>query len=50
MDVVLERAQQRPDPIKTGHLIRDWYATYTPAECDTTLDDFELDAQCSGPA
>jgi hypothetical protein len=48
MDVVLERAQHRPDPIKTGRLIRDWYATYTPAACDITLDGFEL--ECSGPA
>jgi broad-specificity NMP kinase len=37
LDVVLDRASHRPDPIATQRLVRDWYTRYTPADCDTLI-------------
>jgi len=37
LDVVLERASRRPDPVGTQRLVRDWYTRYTPADCDTLV-------------
>jgi hypothetical protein len=41
--VVMERATSRPNCRLTQRLINDWYIDYSPADCDTTLDGFELE-------
>lgn len=40
--VVMQRAMSRPDSRKTQRLINNWYLDYSAADCDTTLDAFEL--------
>ena len=37
IDVVLDRAGKRPDPVATQRLVRDWYERYTPADSDTLV-------------